>query len=58
MLLEHEGEVVGLASPVPSARGGLAALFEELRTAEPLDEDWERDMAIVREAFNRPIELH
>lgn len=55
VLLEHEGAVVALVSPVPGANG-LAALFDDRRNSEPLDEDWERDMALARELLNRPAE--
>lgn len=56
VLLERKGKVVAALTPRIEAKGGLRALVEERRNKPPLDEDWERDMAIVAADINRKPE--
>ena len=56
VLLEREGTVVAALTPRREAKGGLRALVEARRNLPPLDEDWERDMAIVAADINRKPE--
>ena len=52
--IERDGKVVAKIEP---PKGGLLAFLEARKGQEPMDEDWERDLAKVREWMNQPVEL-
>jgi antitoxin (DNA-binding transcriptional repressor) of toxin-antitoxin stability system len=53
VLLEREGKVVAALTPRAEAKGGLRALAEARRGDPPLDDEFERDMAIARSWLNQ-----
>ncbi len=57
VLVEDHGAVVARVAACASPRGGdLNALVKELRELPPLDDDYERDMALIASWVNRPAE--
>lgn len=57
VLVEDHGAVVARVAACEKPRGGdLNDLVKALRDLPPLDDDYERDMALIASWINRPAE--
>lgn len=52
--IERDGRVVAKIEP---PKGGLLAVWERWQEMEPLDEEFARDLEMIRKWGNRPVEL-